>query len=103
MRFLMKVRIPVANGNAMVKDPQFGEKFQALLGEVKPEAAYFTLDGGQRTAFLIVNLNHAHELPGKVEPFLLAFNADVEATPVMTGEDLATAGPDIANAVKKYG
>ena len=38
-----------------------------------------------------------------VEPWFLAFNADVELTPVMVGEDLGKAGPSIGAAVEKYG
>ena len=39
----------------------------------------------------------------RAEPWFLAFEASVEATPVMLPEDLAAAGPAIESVVKKFG
>ncbi|MSQ26024.1 MAG: hypothetical protein EXR49_07135 [Dehalococcoidia bacterium] len=103
MRFLMKMKMDVEKGNAAIKDPNFGHKMQELLANLKPEAAYFALEDGQRCAYLVINIQNASDMPGKVEPFLLQFNADLSLTLVMTSEDLAKAGPDIAAAVKKWG
>jgi len=101
MRFLVKVSWPVESGNAAAKD---GFKVvPQILEQTKPEAAYFVADGGKRTAILIVNMNDASELPAIAEPWFLALNASVEATPAMVAEDLETAGPAIAEAVEKYG
>ena len=103
MRFLMKMRMSVEKGNAAIKDPNFGKKLQEMLQDLKPEAAYFAIDEGQRCAYFIVHARDNSELPRMAEPFWLAFNAHIEVTPVMIADDLAKAGPDIAAAVKKYG
>ena len=103
MRFLMKVRMPVEKGNAAIKDPDFGKKMEGMVQALKPEAAYFALDEGQRCAYFVVHAQDASQLPGIAEPFFLAFNANIEFTPAMTPADLAKAGPDIGAAVKKYG
>ena len=100
MRFLMKVTMPIEQGNAAAKNGFHA--LQEALAEIKPEAAYFTTDGGCRTAFLIVNMTDASEIPFLAEPFFLAMNASIEFHPVMTPEDLAKAGPAIEAAVKKY-
>ena len=42
-------------------------------------------------------------MPAIVEPWFLAFNANVQLLPVMLPEDLEKAGPGIEDAVKKYG
>jgi hypothetical protein len=42
------------------------------------------------------------EIPKLAEPWFLAFNATIEMKPVMAPEDLTKAGPDIAEAAKKY-
>jgi hypothetical protein len=43
------------------------------------------------------------DLPGIAEPWFLAFNAEIEAQPAMTPEDLQKAGPAIEAAAKKFG
>ena len=52
---------------------------------------------------LIVNMNDPSELPKIAEPWFLALNANIEATPAMVAEDLRKAGPAIEQAVKTYG
>ncbi len=102
MRFLVKAVTPTESGNALIKKGKLGEIIQGILGELKPEAVYFTAEGGKRTIYLVVDLPDASHLPRVAEPFFLAFNATVEFHPTMTPEDLMKAGPDIENAVKKY-
>ncbi len=103
MRFLVKVNIPVEAGNAAALRGKLGETIQSILAELKPEAAYFTDDHGQRTAFIILDMQDASQIPAIAEPWFLAFNASVEIHAVMKPEDLAKAGPAIARAVKNYG
>jgi hypothetical protein len=69
---------------------------------MKPEAAYFTDDSGQRTAFIILEMQDASQIPAIAEPWFLAFNASIEIHPVMLPDDLAKAAPAIERAVKKY-
>ena len=103
MRFLLKCSIPVEAGNASIRDGSLPQKIQSILEDLKPEAAYFTAEGGKRTAFLIVDMQDTSHMPAITEPWFLAFNASVEATPVMLPEDLERGGPGIEAAVKKYG
>ena len=102
MRFLVKVTLPVEAGNAAAKKDGFAA-IRSILEEQKPEAAYFIAEGGKRTVILILNMEKESDLPQIAEPWFLAFNADIEATPAMVPEDLAEAGPHIAAAVEKYG
>jgi len=103
MKYIMKVRMPVEKGNEELRNPQFGKKMNDLLAEIKAEAAYFTTTCGQRSAYIIVNMNDASEMPAVAEPFFLWLNADVDFLPVMKPEDLAKAGPSIGAAVSKWG
>ena len=103
MRFLLKVSIPVEAGNAAAKEGKLAEITQTILAELKPEAAYFTADRGQRTAFIFLEMNDASQIPAIAEPWFLAFNASIEIHPVMVPKDLVKAGPAIDRAVKKYG
>lgn len=103
MRVLLKFTIPTDKGNASIKDGSLPKKLQVILSELKPEAAYFTADGGLRGGVVVIDLKDQSQLPAVAEPFFLAFNATVEALPAMTAEDLMKAGPAIEAAIKKYG
>jgi len=102
MRFLIKVSIPVEAGNAAAKKDGF-KVVQRILEQQKPEAAYFVTEGGKRTGILIMNMDDASQIPAIAEPWFLALNASIEATPAMVPEDLRKAGPAIEQAVKAYG
>ena len=103
MRFLLKVNIPVEAGNAAAKAGNLGTTIQSILTDLKPEAAYFSDDNGQRTGFLFLDMQDAAQIPSIAEPWFLAFNASIEFHPVMVPEDLARASGAIEAAVSKYG
>jgi len=102
MRFLVKVSFPVEAGNAAAKKNGF-KIIQKILKQQKPEAAYFIADGGRRTGILIIDMKDASDLPRIAEPWFLALNASIEATPAMIAEDLQKAAPAIEQAVKTFG
>jgi len=102
MRFLFKISFPVEAGNAAAKKDGF-KTIQNILEQQKPEAAYFAPENGKRTAFLIMNMQDASEIPAISEPWFLALNAAIEVVPAMVPADLQKAGPAIAQAVKTYG
>ena len=102
MRFLFKVSFPVEAGNAAARKGGF-KVVQKILEEQKPEAAYFIAEGGKRTGILVMNMEDESQLPAIAEPWFLALNASIEATPAMVPEDLQKAGPAIERAVKNYG
>ena len=103
MRILLKVNMPVETANAAAKAGKLGSTIQSILGDLKPEAAYFTDDRGQRTGYLFLDLKEASQIPAICEPWFLAFNAAIEIHPVMIPDDLAKASVGIEQAVKKYG
>jgi hypothetical protein len=102
MRFLMRVSWDVEAGNAVVRAGKLGQIIQSILAEQKPEAVYFTAEGGQRGGIIVVNITDASQIPALAEPWFLTANAKVEFIPAMTPEDLAKAAPNIEAAVKKY-
>ena len=102
MRFLLKVNIPVAAGNAAAKAGTLGTTIQSILADLKPEAAYFTAENGQRTGFIVFEMQDASQIPAIAEPWFLAFNASVELHAVMVPADLAKASGAIEKAVKTY-
>jgi hypothetical protein len=102
MRFMFKISFPVEAGNAAAKKDGF-KTIESILGQQKPEAAYFVAENGKRTGILIINMQDASEIPAIAEPWFLALNAAIEVTPVMIPADLQKAAPAIAQAVKTYG
>ena len=91
MKFLFKANWPNENANEQFTAGKGGEIIQGILEKIKPEAVYFGIEGGKRTAFRIVNIDEASQMPGVAEPLFLGLNAHVEIIPVMTPEDLANA------------
>ena len=88
MRTMLRVTIPVEAGNATIKNGRLPQLMERVLGELKPEAAYFTADGGSRTAYLFIDLKDVSDIPSIAEPFFMELNASVEFMPVMNAEDL---------------
>lgn len=104
MRMLLRVSIPNDAGNAAAKAGTFGATIESLLAAIKPEAVYFFLnDQGQRNGSIIFDMKDPADMVGICEPWFLAFNAQVSLRPVMTPQDLASAGPAMGQAVKQYG
>ncbi len=101
MRMLMNISCPHEPFNSLVRDGSAGEIIGKILAAQKPEAAYFTELDGRRTAVLIVNIEHASQIPSFAEPWLLNFQADCRIHPVMTPEDLQRGG--LAELGKKWG
>jgi hypothetical protein len=98
---LMQVKFPIEPFNTYVKDGSVGAKMQKIMGEIKPEAAYFTAIDGHRGGILVVNLEDASQIPALAEPFFLVFHATAELHPAMTPEDLGRAGLEALG--KKWG
>lgn len=104
MRMLLRVSIPVDAGNAAAKDGTLGSTVEKILADLKPEAAYFMADdNGNRSGSIVFDMKDTSQIPAIAEPWFLAFNAKVSLRPVMNPQDLANAGPSIAEAAKQYG
>jgi hypothetical protein len=94
MRMILEVEFPVEPFNKLVRDGTAGQKIQKILLAIKPEAAYFTEQDGQRGGLLIINMNDPSQIPAFAEPFFLTFNARCKFRIAMTPEDLAKSGLD---------
>jgi len=101
MRMLMHVRLPSEPFNTLVRQGTAGQKIRQILDAIKPEAAYFTDQDGQRGGTLVVNLDDPSGIPALAEPWFLTFHADIELKVAMTPEDLGRSGLD--GIGKKWG
>jgi hypothetical protein len=90
MRTMMKISIPAASGNKAIQDGSLPRIVQDTLEALKAEAAYFTAEGGKRTAFIFFDLKDSSQMPVVAEPFFMGLDAEVEIIPAMNAQDLQT-------------
>lgn len=94
MKMLLSVEFPLEPFNSLVRSGKAGEVIGRILESIKPEAAYFTEQGGKRGGIFVVNVEKSSDVPGIAEPFFLNFNASCKFRIVMSPEDLQSAGLD---------
>jgi hypothetical protein len=88
MRMLLKVQMDVDAANRAIADGSLGELMERMMGEIQPEAAYFTALEGMRTALIFFDLKEPSQIPSIAEPFFQALEASIEFSPVMNRDDL---------------
>lgn len=88
MRLMLKFTIPVEKGNQAAADGTLENAIAGLIEEVKPEAAYFMLDGGKRAGLVVFEADDQAMMTRINEPLFAALDAAIEIQPVLTADDL---------------
>lgn len=102
MRTMIRFSFPVDAGNELVSSGRIGKVFQSLMEDLKPEAAYFFPENGQRGGLFVVNMVDSSDLANYLERVWIGIKADVTVMPVMNGEDLQKGLKNIQGIVKRY-
>jgi hypothetical protein len=104
MRCMFKFSFPTTNeSNGWIRDGSIGQKMESILGEIRPEAAYFGSVDGRRGGYLIINIKEPSEIPAKLEPLFQELDATVECSPVMVPEELRTAHQALRETAQGHG
>lgn len=91
MRMMLRWTVPVERGNEVIRDGTMTETLDSLLADVKPEAAYFWAEAGERAGMLVFDMADTAEIPQIAERLFLNLDAAVEFQPVMNADDLKRA------------
>ncbi|HKB86863.1 MAG TPA: hypothetical protein VKD08_11870 [Ignavibacteriaceae bacterium] len=100
MKMILTITFPHDPFNAMIKKGTVGNVLNKLMADLKPEAAYFSLNEGRRNIFMVVNVNSGGDYVKYAEPFFLQFNADIKYDIVITPEEIQKSG--LEEIGKKY-
>jgi len=103
MRIMVKFSFPVDTGNAAIRTGKVEKVFHQIMEDLKPEAAYFFPDGGERGGFVVVNMDDSSQIVQIAERFFFGLNARVELVPVMAPEDLQKGLAAVPDIVQRYG
>ena len=88
MRMMLRVRVNTAKGNEAIKNGTLPKVIGAFMERAKPEAAYFTIDNGERTAFFVFDMKDSSQMPPLGEDMFMELGADLHLTPVMNADEL---------------
>ncbi|MFG2332664.1 hypothetical protein ACGFMM_23950 [Streptomyces sp. NPDC048604] len=75
-------------GNQALKSGALQGTMKNLMETLKPEAAYFGLNEGVRTCWMVFDLENPSRMPALMEDLFMQLNAEVSVVPVMNAEDL---------------
>ena len=102
MRVMIKFTFPVEFGNDAIKSGRVEKVIGQIVDELKPEAAYFFPQDGDRGGFIIVNMADSSEIVQIAERFFLGLNAKVALIPVMAAEDLKKGLASMPGIAQRY-
>ncbi|MBX9426941.1 MULTISPECIES: hypothetical protein [Streptomyces] len=88
MRMLLKVQMDTQASNEAIRQGTLSKLMENAMSELRPEAAYFGVENGCRTAYMFFDLTDPSQMPKLSEPFFLELEAKISYAPVMNPEDL---------------
>ncbi|MER5551447.1 hypothetical protein ABT001_07170 [Streptomyces sp. NPDC002793] len=87
MRMLLTAQMDTETSNRAVSDGTMPKIVQEVVEQLKPEAAYFTVQNGQRTCLMVFDMQDSAQMPPLMEP-LFHTGSKIALQPVMNLDDL---------------
>ena len=103
MRTMVKFKFAAESGNEVIRSGKIDKVIQGIMEHLKPEAAYFYPEGGQRGGLMVFDMTDSSQVAEVVERFCFGLNANIELTPVMNGEDLQKGLSGVQGIIQQYG
>ena len=103
MRVMVKFAFPVEAGNAAIRNGKLERVLQQIVEDLRPEAAYFYPDGGERGGHFVINMDDSSQIAQVAERYFHGLNARIKFVPVMAADDLHKAMSNVPGIVERYG
>jgi hypothetical protein len=91
MRMMVRWTVPVQKGNKAIADGSLPRLLKTMTEKLKPEAAYYWPEAGDRGGMMVFDMADASEIAQIAEPLFHELDAAVEFVPVMNADDLRKA------------
>ncbi|MEU1484937.1 hypothetical protein [Streptomyces sp. NPDC005752] len=89
MRMLLTAQMDTETSNRAAADGTMSKMIEGIVEQLKPEAAYFTLQNGQRGCLMVFDMQDPARMPPLLEPLFQA-GSKIDLRPVMNLDDLRT-------------
>ncbi|MDH6136841.1 hypothetical protein P3T37_006272 [Kitasatospora sp. MAA4] len=88
MRVLLTVQMDTEKANKAITANTLAATMKSVFDRIKPEAAYFGAQDGQRTGYIVFDLKEPSDIPTVAEPFFQDLGAKISFIPVMNYDDV---------------
>lgn len=88
MRMLLKFQFDTAAASRAIEDGSMARINEKMFTQMQPEAAYFAIEDGVRTGYVVFDLADPAQIPAIAEPLFSAVNSKLTLIPVMNTDDL---------------
>ena len=88
MRMLLKFQFDTEAANRAIDDGSMAKINEKMFAQMQPEAAYFAIEDGVRTGYVVFDLDDPSSIPVIAEPLFSGVNSKLTLVPVMNADDL---------------
>ena len=88
MRMMMRIQMDTETASKGIADGSMPRGLEEMISALKPEAAYFSLLNGNRTAFIVFDMTDSWQLAPMLEPLFSQLKAKIDVSPAMNVDDL---------------
>ena len=85
---LLKFQFDTETASRAIADGSMGAINEQLFARLQPEAAYFAIEDGVRTGYVVFDLDDPSTIPAIAEPLFSGVKSKLTLSPVMNTEDL---------------